>query len=86
MGYKLGVKWVFGSLGQAKGQAKGQGKVECTIRSVKSSIRRLAQEKNEVMKLMQEICLAKLDTVREEAVSMQIDQWAKRIAAHEKSL
>jgi len=78
----MGVKWVFGSLGQAK----GQGKVERTIRSVKTSIRRLAQEKNEVMKLMQEICLAKLDTVREEAVSMQIDQWAKRIAAHEKSL
>ena len=39
-----------------------------------------------VIKQMQEIRLAKLDAVREEAVSMQIDQWARRIAAHEKGL
>jgi len=140
----MGVKWVFGS----PGQAKGQGKVERAIQSVKTSIRRLAEEKptvwvtfiadaqlafntrhpysenghspstlllgftprnkvlnliepdlanklqiladiegnKEVMKQMQVIRLAKLDAVREEAVSMQIDQWAKRIAAHEKGL
>jgi len=141
---KMGVKWVFGS----PGQAKGQGKVERAIRTVKTSIRRLAEEKptawvtfiadaqlafntrhpysenghspstlllgftprnkvlnliepdlanklqilvdiegnKEVMKQMQEIHLAKLDAVREEAVNMQIDQWARRIAAHEKGL
>jgi len=38
------------------------------------------------MKQMQEIHLAKLDAVRKEAVSMQIDQWARRIAAHQKRL
>jgi len=140
----MGVKWVFGS----RGQANGQGKMEPTIRSVKTSIRRLAKEKptiwvifiadaqlafntrhpysenshspstlfqgfmprnkvlnliepdlanklqiltdikgnNEVMKQMQEIHLAKLDTIQEEAVSMQIDQCARRIAAHERGL
>jgi hypothetical protein len=141
---KMGVKWVFGS----PGQAKGQGKVERAIRSVKTSIRRLADEKptawvslipdtqlafntrhpysdnghspsilllgftprNKILNLvepnlanklqmltdteghrgvmtqLQEIRLAGLDAVREEAVSMQIDQWARRIAAHEQGL
>jgi hypothetical protein len=140
---KMGVKWVFGS----SGQAKGQGKVECAIRCVKTSIRRLAEEKptasitlvpdaqlafntchpcrenghtpstlllgftprNEVLNLVEptqankiltdplggykemikqlrEIRLAKLDAVRQEDVSMQIDQWVRRIANHEKGL
>jgi hypothetical protein len=140
----MGVKWVFGS----PGQAKGQGKVERAIRSVKTSIRRLADEKptawvtlipdaqlafntrhpysdnghspstlllgftprnkilnlvepnlanrlqmltdieghGEVMKQLQEVRLAKLDAIREEAITMQIDQWARRIAAHEQGL
>jgi hypothetical protein len=139
---KMGVKWVFGS----PGQAKGQGKVERAIRSVKTSIRKMAEEKptawvtlvpdaqlafntrhpysenghspstlllgftprnkvlnlvepaqankiladpgghKEMIKQLQEIRLAKLDAVRQEAVSMQIDQWARRIANHEKGL
>jgi len=139
---KMGIKWVFGS----PGQAKGQGKVEYAIRSVKKSIRRMAEEKptvwitlvpdaqlafnnchpysenghspsilllgftprNKVLNLvepgeanriltdpegdkkkvkrLQEIRLARLDAVRQEAVNMQIDQWAKRIASHERGL
>jgi hypothetical protein len=138
----MGVKWVFGS----PGQAKGQGKVERAIRSVKTSILKMAEEKptawitllpdaqlafntrhpysenghspstlllgftprnrvlnlvepaqankvlsdpegqQEIIKQLQEIRLAKLDAVRQEAVSMQIDQWARRIANHEKGL
>jgi len=38
---QMGVKWVFGS----PGQAKGQGKVERAIRSIKTSIWRMAEEK-----------------------------------------
>jgi transposase InsO family protein len=138
---KMGLKRVFGS----PGQAKGLGKVERAIRSVKTSIRRLADEKptawvtlipdtqltfntrhpysdnghspstlllgftprnkilnlveaslanklqlltdvdghKEVIKQLQEVRLAKLDAIREEAITMQIDQWARRIAAHE---
>jgi len=139
---KMGIRWVFGS----PGQAKGQGKVERAIRSVKTSIRRMAEEKptawitlvpdaqlafntchpysenghspsilllgftpcNKVLNLvepgkanriltdpegdkgmvkrLQEIRRARLDAVRQEAVNMQIDQWAKRIASHERGL
>jgi hypothetical protein len=139
---KMGVKWVFGS----PRQAKGQGMVKRAIRSVKTSIRRMAEEKptgwitlipdtqlafntrypysenghssstlllgftprnkvlnlvefaqankiladpggpKDIIKQLQEIRLAKLDAVRQEAVSMQIDQWARRIANHEKGL
>jgi len=139
---KMGVKWVFGS----PGQAKGQGKVERAIRSVKTSIRRMAKEKptvwitlvpdaqlafkthypysenghspstlllgftprnkvlnliepaqtnkilanprghKEMMKQLQEIRLAKLDAVHQEAVSMQIDHRARRITNHEQGL
>jgi hypothetical protein len=42
--------------------------------------------RQEMIKQLQEIRLAKLDAVRQEAVSMQIDQWAQRIANHEKGL
>jgi hypothetical protein len=40
----------------------------------------------EVIKQLQEVRLAKLDAIREEAITMQIDQWARRIAAHEQGL
>jgi hypothetical protein len=38
---KMGVNWIFGSLGRAK----GQGKVERAIKSVMTSIRRMTEEK-----------------------------------------
>jgi transposase InsO family protein len=46
-----GIKWIFGS----PGQAKGQGKVERSIRDVKTSIRKLADEQPKIwLKLLKD--------------------------------
>jgi len=136
---KVGIKWVFGS----PGQAKGQGKVERAIRTVKTSIRRMADEdpkawaklvadaqfafntrhpfsttgtspaelllgylpRQRVLNLVEprvadrlvsmtesaidelrELRLAKLDSLRQEAVTRQLDYWAKRVTAHDDGL
>jgi hypothetical protein len=133
-----GIKWIFGS----PGQAKGQGKVERSIRDVKKSIRKLADEqpkiwrkllkdtqfafntrhpysqygdspatllfgyspRNRVANLiqpggtdrpedrgayvtsLQRLRLAKLDSIRNEAVTRQLDQWARRTEAYNQRL
>jgi transposase InsO family protein len=140
-----GIKWIFGS----PGQAKGQGKVERSIRDVKKSIRKLADEqpkiwrkllkdtqfafntrhpysqhgdspatllfgyspRNRVVNLiqpgglridpglddpaedrgayvtsLQRLRLAKLDSIRNEAVTRQLDQWARRTEAYNQRL
>jgi transposase InsO family protein len=133
-----GIKWVFG----APGQAKGQGKVERAIRTIKASIRRMADEdprawvelipqvqcsfngrfpyreptlspsqllmgylpRNEVLNLVEpqigmklsleepavdklrELRLARLDAYREEAVTLQIHKWTRRVEEYDRGL
>jgi hypothetical protein len=132
-----GIKWIFGS----PGQAKGQGKVERSIRDVKTSIRKLADEQPTIwlkflkdsqfafntrypysqrgdspalllfgynprlrvvnliepaevqltpraamIEHFRQLRLARLDCIRNEAVTRQLDQWAQRTEAYNKHL